>query len=292
MRKCPAPIRFALTTEGQPFRQSWLVAEGRGSLAAVMHTMLLPVPPIYAGSFGMPGLLLPDSFVAEDAPDGTISALVAAAEADLYAAGAEVILSTFVTGEEWRSEFKRSRYEPLSLYLSRTDLDLANDKVPGGIRPATEDDVQGIVSRSAENRQVLFDVDPFWEVHPQANTRFDAWMRRSLTLKDRDMLVTGPSADLEGYIIAQPASRLHFPPARDIAGTGVIDDYYHLDLATPMALASDGAGAAALLHAAEAVFARRGMGASFVVCPARWRSKRMVLEGAGYRTAMVWLIKR
>ena len=117
-------------------------------------------------------------------------------------------------------------------------------------------------------------------------------MRRSLTLPDRDMRVSGPPDALEGYLIAQPASRLHFPPAHDISGTGVIDDFYHPDLADPSALANAGAGAMALLRAAEAAFAARGIGAAFVVCPAAWTSKVELLEAAGYATAMVWSIRR
>jgi hypothetical protein len=110
-------------------------------------------------------------------------------------------------------------------------------------------------------------------------------------MADRDMLVTGGPGGLSGHAIAQPASRLHFPPAHDIAATGVIDDWFHADFADPVALRDAGGGAAGLLRAAEAAFARRGVRAALVVCPAAWASKRAVLEGAGYRTAMVWMIR-
>ena len=195
-----------------------------------------------------------------------------------------------MTGEAWRSCFARRGYEALTLYLARTDLGDAGP--PAGFRPATEEDVPGIVARSAENRAILAGLDPFWEVHPEADARFDRWMRRSLTLSDRDMRVAGPPDALEGYVIAQPASRLHFPPAHAIAGTGVIDDFHHAELADPSALADGGAGAMALLRSAEAAFADRGVGASLVVCPAAWRSKVELLRGAGYETAMVWSIRR
>ena len=283
-------VTFALTAERQPFRQFWQVAEEGGRIVGVVHSMLLPVPPIYAGADGEPGLILPDSFVAPDAPDGTVEALVEAAEATLRGAGARIVLSSFVTGRAWQSAFERRGYDPLTLYLSRTDLGDAGP--PSGVRPATEADVPGIVVRSAENRAVLFEIDPFWAIHPEADARFDAWMRRSLTLPDRDMLVMGPAEALEGYVIAQPASKLHFPPAHDIAGTGVIDDFYHPDLADPGTLADGGTRATVLLRAAEAAFAERGTNAAFVVCPARWRSKTRMLEAAGYETAMIWSIKR
>ena len=283
-------VTIALTAEEQPFRQAWLVAVVGDALVGVIHAMHLPAPPIYAGRHGPPGLILPDSFVATDASEGTVEALVEAAEADLREAGARITLASFVTGEEWRSCFERRGYEPLTLYLARTGLGDAG--APAGVRSATEDDVPGIVARSAQNRAVLVGLDPFWEAHPEADTRFERWMRRSLTLDDRDMLVTGPPNDLEGYVIAQPASRLHFPPAHDISGTGVIDDYYHPDYADPSALVDEGEGATALLGAAERAFADRGIGAAFIVCPAAWHSKIELLEGAGYEAAMVWSIKR
>lgn len=283
-------LTFALTAEQQPFRQFWQVADAGGQVTGVIHSMLLPVPPIYAGMLGEPGLILPDSFAAPDAPDGTVQALLAAAEDTLHDARAQIILTSYVAGEDWRVAFENGGYDPLTLYLSRTDL--GDQGMPTGVRPATEGDVPGIVSRSAENRQVLFDIDPFWEINPEADQRFSAWMERSLTLRDRDMMVLGSADDLEGYVIAQPASRLHFPPAHDITGTGVIDDYYHLELANPVVLRNGTKGSGALLRAAEAKFANRGMGAAFVVCPARWKSKIELLEAAGYETAMVWSIKR
>tara|TARA_R110002020_G_scaffold36671_1_gene110412 strand:- start:148 stop:1083 length:936 start_codon:yes stop_codon:yes gene_type:complete len=281
---------FALTARQQPFQQFWHVADDGGQITGVIHAMMLPVPPIYAGRSGQPGLILPDSFVASDAPIGTLENLLAAAEDALHEAGAKIKLASFVTGEVWRTAFEASGYEPLTLYLSRSDL--GDQGMPAGVRQATEKDVPGIVKRSAENRQVLFDSDPFWEIHPEADPRFSGWMRRSLTLRDRDIMVLGPAEDLRGYIIAQPSSRLHFPPAHDITGTGVIDDYFHSELANLEALDQGGEEASALLRAAEAAFASRGKGAAFVVCPAGWASKIDLLETAGYETAMVWSIKR
>ncbi|KIC51813.1 hypothetical protein RA29_00435 [Tateyamaria sp. ANG-S1] len=283
-------LEFALTADAQPFQQFWHVAEDGGKITGVIHAMMLPVPPIYAGAFGEPGLILPDSFVVADAPGGTAEGLLAAAERALDEAGARIKLASYVAGDVWRTAFEANGYEPLTLYLSRSDL--GDQGIPDGIRQATEADVPGIVARSAENRQVLFGIDPFWEIHPEADPRFAAWMMRSLTLRDRDMMVMGPPDDLAGYVIAQPASRLHFPAAHDIAGTGVIDDYYHPELANPVALDQGSEGANALLRAAEAAFANRGMGATFVVCPAGWTSKVALLEAAGYQTAMVWSRKR
>ncbi len=283
-------LAFALTAENQPFRQFWQVAEERGQITGVVHSMMLPVPPIYAGANGEPGLIHSDSSVAPNAPAQTVGALLDAAEDALRDAGARVILSSYVAGEEWRTVFGSRGFDPLTLYLSITGLE--DQGMPPGIRQAKAHDIPGIVARSAENRQCLYDIDVFWEGHPEADARFSAWMTRSLTLRDRDMLVVGASEDLEGYVIAQPASRLHFPPAHDISGTGVIDDYFHRELADRTTLINRGENATALLRAAETAFARRGIGAALVVCPAGWQSKIELLEAAGYETAMVWCIKR
>lgn len=283
-------LTFALTAEQQPFRQIWQVADNGHRITGVIHSMLLLVPPIYAGSSGEPGLILPDSSASPDAPDGTVEALLSEAEDALRDAGAQITVASHVAGDDWREAFKAGGYEPLTLYLSRTDL--GDQGMRASVRQAKADDVPGIVTRSAENRNVLYAIDPFWDIHPEADARFSSWMTRSLTLQDRDMMVMGSSESLEGYIIAQPASRLHFPPAHDIRGTGVIDDYYHPELADPATLAEGGENATALLRAAETAFANRGMGAAFVVCPAGWHSKIEMLEAAGYETAMVWSIKR
>lgn len=283
-------LHFALTADRQPFRQFWLVSEHECAITGVVHAMALPVPPIYAGRLGDPGLILPDSTVAPGAPAGTVEALVAAAEQALTEAGARILLSTWVTGADWRAAFEGRGYDPLTLYLSRTGI--GDAAMPDSVRPATAQDVPGIVARSAENKRLLFEIDRFWERHPDADSRFGAWMTRSLTLPDRDMMVMGAPDELQGYVIAQPAARLHFPPAHDISGVGVIDDYYHPDFADLNARDAGGDGATALIRAAESAFAARGVDASFVVCPAGWPSKRAMLEAAGYATAMVWSIRR
>lgn len=288
--KVEAAVKFALEADKQPFRQKWLVAEGDDGLVGLTHSMMLPVPPIYAGKWGDPGLLLPDCFVAEDAPSGTVEALVEAAEADLRHAGAELLLASFVSGDDWRSCFAGRGYEPLTLYLAKVGFE--DTAASGDVGPASEDDLPGIVARSAENRTILAELDEFWTPHAEAYGRFWNWMKRCLTLKDRDMLVVGSPDNLDGYVIAQPASRLHFPPAHDITATGMIDDYYHPEYSNPSRTQNGGTAATALLYAAEAALAGRGAKATMIVCPAAWHSKISVLENAGYQTAMVWMMKR
>ncbi|MGH6858830.1 MAG: hypothetical protein ACRECY_01160 [Phyllobacterium sp.] len=289
-QKVAESVSFTLTAENQPFWQKWLVAEAAGKLVGIIHTVCLPVPPIYAGKWGDPGLLMPETFVTQDVPAGTLEALIDAAEVDLRASGATLLLSSFVCGDEWNAAFRRRGYEPLTLYLSKSDLGSASQLA--GVRAATDHDIDGIVARSSENRSILYQLDAFWTPHPEADTRFGSWMKKSLTLTDRDMLISGPQDALDGYVVAHPASRLHFPPAHDISATGVIDDFFHRQYADPTETREGDAAAQTLLQAAEASFSARGIKTAFVVCPAAWTSKIGLLEKAGYKTAMVWMIKR
>jgi len=283
-------VGSALTAPNPSLRQSWHIAEADGEPVGVLHSIRLPVPPIYAGRWGEPGLLMPECFVAPDAPPGTLDALIEAAEDDLRGGGAELLLASFVTGEALRLALQNRGYEPLTLYMSKSRLTGTAESPE--VRAASDGDVDGIVALSARHRAVIHALDAFWTPHEDADGRFGNWMRTSLSLNDRDMLVAGSPGALTGYAIAQPASRLHFPPGHDIGAIGSIDDFFHRDYANPQSLEGDGRGATALLAAAEASLARRGYGTAFVVCPAAWPSKRTVLERAGYRPAMLWMIRR
>jgi hypothetical protein len=160
------------------------------------------------------------------------------------------------------------------------------------VRPATVDDIPGIVRLSADHRRTLEALNKrFWRTHPEADVRFGQWMGYSLNLRDRDMLVFGASADMKGYAIAKPISPLLVPSAHDIASTGVVDDFYAENFADPARL-KDGSAAADLLAAAENAFARRGVATALAVCPAAWTSKIALLEKQGYRTAKLWMLKR
>ncbi len=280
----------SLGSAPQPVQEFWNVSIEGNRLTGAAHSMLLPVPPIYAGLNGEPGLLLPDCYARPDAVPGTKEALFAETEATLRAAGARILLATFVTGADWKAALAARGYEPLTLYLARTGLEAHS--APKHARPAIEADVPGIVARSAEHRDRLSAIDRFWDAHAEADLRFDAWMRRSLTLTDRDMFVSEDARKVQGYAIAQPGSRLHFPVAHEIEGIGVLDDFYHTSFQDIQSMASDATAARDLLRAAETAFVRRGKDAAFVVCPEGWRSKAALLRQEGYKTAMVWLIKR
>ncbi|MGO4843608.1 hypothetical protein AB4144_66170, partial [Rhizobiaceae sp. 2RAB30] len=73
------------------------------------------------------------------------------------------------------------------------------------------------------------------------------------------MLVAGSADDLDGYVIAQPASQLHFPPAHDTIATGMIDDYFHREFSDTVRVQKGGEAATRLLREAETAFAGRGV---------------------------------
>jgi len=288
--KVTAAIKTVMENENPPLRQQWLLAEANDNIVGLTHTILLPVPPVYAGELGAPGLIMEDCFVLEGAPTGTAKSLLDAAEADLIEAGAKILVASSIAGGAWEAEYASQNYEPLTLYLAKAGLNGASEFA--GVRDATEDDVPAIVTSSADNRQILFDLDTFWKPHPEAAGRFSGWMKYSLTLPDRDMFVSEAEGDFEGYAISQPATPLHFPTPHDIAGVGVIDDYYHTDFENPNDLEDQGRAASALLQAAEAALEARGNSAALIVCPVAWTSKISVLKTEGYETAIVWFIKR
>ena len=283
-------VRKTLESSEPPFAEQWLVAEDAGRIVGVSHALKVPVPPIYAGPFGPPGLLLDDCFTVADAPPETEEMLLLATEAALCRSGAELLLASCLANGRRDAFLQQHSYRPITLYLGKTGL--ATDDTAANVRPATAEDVPGIVAASAQHRDTLAEISyRFWQTHPEADGRFAAWMQRSLTLTDRDMFVDEAQGQVAGYIIAQPISPLLVPVAHDIRKIGVIDDFYHADFAEINAVANEGVGAAYLLQAAESAFAARQVDATFVVCPAGWPSKISILAQQGYQPAKVWLLK-
>jgi hypothetical protein len=269
----------------------WLVAEHAGRMLGIAHAVIVPVPPIYNGEAGSPGLLLDDCFISADAPSGTSDQLLAATEAALKTAGAARLIASCPAAGPLRPLYERKGYEPVTLYMAKHRL--RSSARTSAARPATAADIPGIVERSAEHRRTLASINPrFWHIHPEADHRFEAWMRRSLTLKDRDMLVAADVDRIRGYVIAQPISPLLVPAAHDAAAIGVIDDFYDEDFANVSTFSHGGRSGEGLLAAAETAFARRRVDSALVVCPAGWTSKIALLEGMNYRTAKLWMLKR
>jgi hypothetical protein len=284
-------VGAALDTSAAAARELWLVAAHSGRIVGVAHAMMVPVPPIYDAAASLPGLLLDECFTSADAPSGTAEALLVAAEAALTTAGASSLIASCPAAGPLRPLYERHGYEPVTLYLAKHGL--RADALPPRVRPASAADVPGIVKLSAEHRKTLAAVNPrFWHIHPEADSRFDAWMRRSLTFGDRDMLVAGAPGEVRGYVVAQPCSPLLVPIAHDVAGIGVVDDFYDADFANVATVSNNGTSGEDLLAAAESAFARRGVGSALVVCPAAWSSKISLLQRRGFRTAKLWMLKR
>lgn len=289
--KIISTVKAAMEADTPPFRQKWLIAETDGDVVGVTHSILLPVPPIYAGEFGPPGLIMEDCYVSPAATAETQSALTKAAEKDLFDAGAQILLGSSVEGGNWAAEYMRQGYVPLTMYFAKSGLGQATTSAD--VRKAAEGDVDGIVALSAAHRQIIYDLHSvFWKPHDNADNRFGSWMRRSLTLTDRDMFVSEADGTLQGYAISHPATPLHFPTPHDISGIGVIDDYFHNAINDPTMLGPNASQATALFNAAEAARKQRGNSSVLVVCPAAWASKIEMLTDAGYSNAITWYFKK
>lgn len=267
----------------------WLLAESAGRLVGITHAMIVTPPPIYDIVEGSPGLMFDDCFTAADAPPDTAEALLVATEAALRVAGGAGMIASSPADGPLLPLYERHGYEPVTLFMAKAGLGV--QALPPSVRLAQGDDIPGLVARSAEHRTMLSQLKPrFWHIHPQADARFEMWMRYSLTLTDRDMFVAGNP--VHGYVIAQAIAPLIVPAAHDIKTIGVLDDYYDQDFADQSEIANGGEAATDLLLAAESALARRGFGATFAVCPAAWPSKKSLLETQGFSTAKLWMFKR
>jgi GNAT superfamily N-acetyltransferase len=273
-------------------RELWIVAEAAGRIVGTTHAMMLPVPPIYDSTAGSPGLFLDDCTISDNAPSGIAETLLAFTEEALSNGGASSLIASCPTAGPLRLLYEARGYEPVTLYMTKHGF--SADALPLGIRPAKEDDVGAIVSLSVAHRKTLAALRPkFWRIHPQADGRFDARMRRSLTLKDRDMFAAiGAGGAVRGYIIAQPCSSLLIPTGHEVATLGVIDDFYDQDFANVSVVADHQGRGEKLLAAAESAFARRSVYTALAICPAAWSSKISLLEQRGFRSAKIWMAKR
>lgn len=281
-----AALKPALAGESR-LRQVWLVAEAAEQICGLSHSVVFPAPPIYLAPSGPPGFLAGDCCVRADGPAGAMEALLEAAEQDLIEAGIKMLVGQAQPDTDRHSAYISAGYQPVTLYYAKSGFTRSE---VSGARQASVDDVPAIVRHSAVHRKTLERLSRFWIRHPQADSRFDAWMRKSLGLADRDMLISAGRTGVDGYAIAQPATELHFPPAHDIRAVGHLDDFFHVDFAKVEGSA-DQDGAMDLIRAAESAFAARGITSTLVVCPYGWTSKRRLLDAAGYDVALVWLVK-
>jgi hypothetical protein len=129
-------VGAALDGSVAPARELWLVAEHAGRIVGVTHAMTVPVPPIYDGAAGPPGLLLDDCFTSADAPSGTAEALLVATEAALRTAGASSLIASCPAAGRLRPLYARHGYEPVTLYMGASIDSAPTPFRPGCGRPA------------------------------------------------------------------------------------------------------------------------------------------------------------
>lgn len=283
-------IRTDLERSDQSLHKGWFLAEAAGRLLGITHSMVVPVPPIYDVGERAPGLLHDDCVLADSVPAGTAEALLAATEAALVAAGAGAMIASCPASSPWRPFYERHGYRPVTHYLAKSGFQVRAS--PAAVRAALSEDAPAITRLGARHRQMLSQLNPlFWRIHPEADRRWEMFLRYMMTLQDREVLVAEATGSLHGYVVAQPASPLFIPTGHDLAHVGVIDDYYDLDFTESRTLQDGGLTAAGLLSSAESVFASRDFAAALVVCPAAWTSKAKLLEQNGYRTAKLWMFR-
>lgn len=264
-------------------RAAWFLAETRGEVWGTAQTLAVPAPPVY-NLGGLAGLI-DDVFVRNGAPSGTLDALLNAAEAFMRERETVVQVAACPAHDTRTLAALEARgYAPLTLYLVKTELKEEGGRSPA--RSATEEDLPDIVQMNREaqaHKQAAHGL--FWRTHPEASARFEGWMRHTLSLPDRDLLVLdGPEA-LAGFVVAQPGQ---LPPAH-AGNVGLVDDV-HARGFDPVRGGSE-ENMRALLRAAEAKFRERGVRAVIAICPAAWAAKRALLEDHGYRSGNVWLIR-
>lgn len=269
-----ARIRARLERElAQQERFAWVLAERSGEAVGVVSAGLFPAPPVYRSLLaGLSG----DELYAPDLE--VLAALLDEAEIFLRAGGAAVLTAACPTrAAERLAHFTARGYRPLTLWMTRP-VDPHTSRPPA-VRPATEADLPALVRLNAAAQEAKRRANPrFWTPHPDAPTRFEGWMRHSLTLADRDVLVHEGPQGVDGFVVPQPTG---LPPAHDAAQLATLDDL----------AADDWAAFGPLLEAAHQALAARGVRTMQAICPAGWPERRGVLEAAGFRTANLWLLK-
>ncbi len=282
-------LRLVLEDNNPRIREYWLLAKDDGRPVGITRAIIVPVPPIYQVETA-PGLMLDECYAVADAPAGTIQSLLESTQGALREAGCGAFISSCCAGSPWRQVLEENGYAPVTLFMSKDGFQ--NNEILSPMDVAADDDIAGIIARSTEHRQNLSEANPvFWNIHPDADSIFEKWMRISLTLEDRTMLVARNNEVIDGYAIAQPVTAVQMPMTHDPSGIGAIDDFYHRDFGDRSRLMNEGSGATELLKAAEGAFEQRGVRAALVVCPDNWRSKKTFLINNGYTTAKTWMLK-
>lgn len=268
--------------DGSQGQFGWLLLEDDAAVAAAIHIAVIPPPPIYAG--GIVGVMLGHWHT----PAVTTEQVVAAAETHFHERHVTKLIGAAPADGAMAATLNRRAYRPTVHYMAKRNL--SKTTPADTVRPAAEADVDTLVGFNREARARLHEANPdFWASHPDADMRFGLWMKFSLTLRDRSMLVNGAGP---GFIIAQPASPIQLPVTADAQSVGVVDDFHDASFGTSLTHERTGASGAELLAAAENDFIDRGKTAALAICPTAWTAKKALLTRAGYTTNHMWFVKQ
>ncbi|MDZ4741027.1 MAG: GNAT family N-acetyltransferase [Alphaproteobacteria bacterium] len=283
-------IAVEFTNEVQnegPFH--WLVAEAAGAVVGVARLGVIPCPPIYHLAGQLAFVLFDDTTVSRLAPEDALALLIVAAEREGEALGAVTFIAACAPFQrEKLRTLESAGYGIVTRYLVKHRL--SNGVSPISVRAASSADIAAIVAMGGEAQNMLFQANAqMWKPHPEAPSRFSAWMHYSLTLPDRCIFIDD-GHESAGFVIAQPVSSVHMPVASKRDHIGLIDDFWAPEFATATTgrvstFASD------LLAAAEFEFTRRGKTSAMAISPATWRSKQHFLREHGYCDGNAWMLK-
>jgi hypothetical protein len=279
--------RFAKEVNGES-QIRWLVAESSGALVGVVRAGVVPVPPIYQFAGQVASLLFEETYAAKSAPLDVYSALIAMAEKETGTMNAISYLAACAPSQERKLRaFEAAGYRIVTHYLVKHNL--SDHQLIDSVRPASPQDVPGIVALGARSQQSLCGANArMWTPHPEAPTRFGAWMQYSLTLPDRRIFVSGADP-LDGFVIAQPPSQFHLPLTAPNDHLGLIDDFWSTEF--DAAQTPNQASAKDLLATAEHEFRVRGRTSAMVITAAAPQPKQDFLRTSGYRDANAWMLK-
>ncbi|MBP6013097.1 MAG: hypothetical protein KBA31_12795 [Alphaproteobacteria bacterium] len=255
----------------------WLILEDG---TAAIHIAVIPPPPIYEG--GIVGVMLGHWTTS----GGAAEQILAAAETHFHERRVTKLIGAAPAGGAMASALQQHAYRPTVHYMAKR---LTNTTPAEAVRTAAVSDIPALVAFNREARARLHEANPdFWLSHAEADTRFGLWMKFSLTMRDRSMLMSDPGP---GFIIAQPASPIQLPITADAQTVGVIDDFHDATFGTSLRHERAGTSGAELLAAAENDFIARGKTAALAICPAAWTAKQALLVRAGYTTNHLWFVK-
>lgn len=278
-------VRQVITTPNGAFH--WVIAKQQADVA-VVSIAEIPAPPIYDLPGGHAAVTLGTWLSSEDLSTSTVFDAV---EEYKKSRGAAMLVTCLPrTDQETQAVANSRNYRATTDFMLKTGL--VSGPLQRGIRAASTDDIDHLVAFNEETRQRLHEANPqFWNSHPEARARFAFWMRMSLNMRDRQILVAMNEVEPTGFIIAQPASPIQVPLTLDDSRMGVIDDFHAMAFGSSLTKPSAHVDGRSLLAAAESELATHGKQEAIAICPSAWTAKQALLREAGYATLSTWFTK-